>query len=228
MHTPSTTRQGWQIVLFTIMALSGPLVPLASAQVMSFSIYTAGGIDEASAQIYTSSTVYDDSTCYSHSNYQTKFQLISPDNSYSAEYNTGGLYGDVRLDIGGYDSDYSVVTRGTFYCPCSQLNMGFGFTQFINSRGYNHHYDFYGEGSPGLPDTFTLNGDSSGRRCSHQSLTLLVTSHAVHMTDNGFYYDFFGAPFGCFSQCSAGWAGAASGPSGPTLSAANCDPPKRR
>jgi hypothetical protein len=125
------------------------------------------------------------------------------------------VYGDnVALGLGAAVGTYNAKgvgwgsSSGTACSPYSPVTIS----------AYRHHYDFAAMGNP---NTYNLASDSTGRMCSHSSLTWDTTSLSG-LTDSGLVLHFGSFPAGCLAQCTAGKTGNVIGPAGTTLGSAAC------
>jgi hypothetical protein len=98
-----------------IVAALGVALVLASprparAQTMSFSIYNDASASSAGT-ITSWSTVVDNSSCYSHSNYMTRLTIWSPTGRSSTQQSSG-LYSSTQISIGSDFGEYTMATQG--------------------------------------------------------------------------------------------------------------------
>jgi hypothetical protein len=121
------------------------------------------------------------------------------------------------------EGEFRLTTTSRYQCSC--IFGGYatvGETASLFGTAYRHHYY---RSAIGNPSTYTLDGDSQGRRCAHSSMTWQNTPspELSNMTDSGLYYSLLGNPVACSSVCAGGKNGNVIGPSGPILGAASCD-----
>ena len=82
---------------------------------MSFSVYNGGAV--GGGNVYANSTVIDNSTGCTHSNYFMRTTITSP----SGRLAVGETYGlgvSASLSIAGEFGNYTIVTGGTYNCSC--------------------------------------------------------------------------------------------------------------
>lgn len=92
---------------------------------MSFSVYSDHSLSwSGDATVYGYSSVIDNSSGCSHSNYSTTTRLLSPSGR-QASSTSPGLSSSAGLVFGGEAGQWQVVTTGQYYCSCGQTMAGF-------------------------------------------------------------------------------------------------------
>lgn len=177
-----------------------------TAQVMSFSVYTDAYATNNNDTIVTYTSVSDNSTGCSHSNYVTHAQIYSPSGRNSSAQG-GSLYATTSIAFNGEEGTYSIAGYGTYYCQCSFQNFGFGGGQNITlslrtSIFTNPSEAFYGCYYGSL-------ACSSGSATCGSGWTLSTLGHPCPQYASA---AFLVINFGTYHICSLGLSAVTSGP----------------